>query len=430
MSLIFIYSSVLSGCGFSGLLMSDGLSSSLVVLSWWISLLMLIASQGSVKSGLNKYSLFSGCVCALNFILMVSFFCVDIVWFYVFFEASLIPTFILILGWGYQPERLQAGMYMMLYTITASLPLLVLILYKFELCGTSSFLLKNFLCEYVGDGFVGWSGLVGSEVVFCLGFGAFLVKLPMFSLHLWLPKAHVEAPVAGSMILAGVLLKLGGYGMIRVYGYFCLSSYSVFSDVILCLALWGGVVTGFICFRQVDLKSLIAYSSVGHMSLMLGGCLSNSSWGWQAALGMMLAHGLCSSGMFALANYNYEKTGTRSLVMSKGMLMISPYMSMWWFLFCVANMAGPPSINLLSEIMVFPSVLFKSLWLFFPLGLMSFLAAVYSLFLYTSTQHGGFPKFGFPYGGMNSSSSLVAFLHYFPINGLILKSDLVCFWVI
>ncbi len=93
-------------------------------------------------------------------------------------------------------------------------------------------------------------------------------------------------------------------------------------------------------------------------------------------------------------------------------------------------MAGPPSINLLSEIMVFPSVLFKSFWLFIPLGLMRFLAAVYRLFLYTSTQHGGFPKFGFPYGRIRSSSLLVVFLHYFPINGLILKSDLVCFWVI
>ncbi len=146
---------MLSGCAFSGFLMRDGLRSSLVVLSWWISLLILIASQKGVKTGLNKFSLFSGCVCVLNLILVVSFFCVDIVWFYVFFEASLVPTLFLILGWGYQPERLQAGMYIMLYTITASLPLLALILYKFELCGTSSFLLKNFLCEYYGNGFAG-----------------------------------------------------------------------------------------------------------------------------------------------------------------------------------------------------------------------------------------------------------------------------------
>ena len=404
----------------------DTLTCSLISLTWWISLLTLIASQNSIKTKINRIKIFSRCVCVLNLALLLTFFIRRSLWFYIFFEASLIPTLILILGWGYQPERTQAGMYMILYTITASLPLLLLVPITINLYRTEYILLPNLLSLKTHPPL----SPSLSSLIFITALGAFLVKLPIYSVHLWLPKAHVEAPVAGSIILAGVLLKLGGFGMIRIHQFLRLTDTGTLKDILFCFALFGGIITSLICFRQVDLKSLIAYSSVGHISLVLAGVFSGSSWGWQAALRIILAHGLCSSALFDHANFNYEKTNTRRLIISKGILLLCPIISMWWFLFCAVNIASPPSINLISEIMVFPAIIFNRLWLLVPVALMSFLAAVYNLFLYTTTQHGRAPKFLLPLKTINSPALLLLLLHYIPVNLLILKTDRICSWIL
>nr|UZN44219.1 NADH dehydrogenase subunit 4 [Acharax sp. NY-2022] len=398
----------------------DGLSSVLILLTCWISSMMLLASF-MINLNNNFSSMFLFVVFFLNISLIISFGVSNIIWFYIFFELSLFPTLLLILGWGYQPERLQAGMYMVMYLIVASLPLLLLLMMSYYLVGyLSLFLLKISLVNSM-------SWLLNIQWLFLLL--AFLIKTPIFSVHLWLPKAHVEAPAAGSMVLAGVLLKLGSYGMLRMVQLFNYSlSYMLL--FILLFSLCGGVMSSFICLRQVDIKSLVAYASVGHMSLIVSGIMTNSLWGWQGSLIMMVAHGLCSSSLFALASFSYEKISSRSVFLMKGLLMLAPNMAMWWFLACIGNMAAPPTINLLSEIMLFMSTFFISSWMVIPLGLMTFMAAVYSLYLYSVTQHGGAPKFLYFFLPFKSQNFLLLFMHIVPMNMLIINSSFMVSWII
>jgi NADH-ubiquinone oxidoreductase chain 4 len=257
---------------------------------------------------------------------------------------------------------------------------------------------------------------------------AFLVKIPIFLVHLWLPKAHVEAPVSGSIILAGVLLKLGGYGILRVMPLIQRIN-NIFRWYWIRIRLVGGVLVRFICLRQTDLKSLIAYSSVAHIRIALRGMLTITYWGISGAYTLIIAHGLCSSGLFCLANISYERIGRRRLFINKGILNFIPRIALWWFLLRSCNIAAPPSLNLLGEISLLNRIVSWSWIRIFILALLSFFRAAYTLYLYSYRQHGKLYSGSYSFIRGLNREYLLLFLHWFPLNLLILKRDVCMLWL-
>nr|QKW91296.1 NADH dehydrogenase subunit 4 [Celypha sp. DX-2020] len=391
----------------------DMISFGLILLSIWICGLMLMASENLFK---EKFyiSFFMFNVIFLLIMLYMTFSVMNLFMFYLFFEGSLIPTLLLIMGWGYQPERIQAGLYLLFYTLFASLPLLLGIFFIFN---TESYIMLYFL-KFLN---------LNLYLLYYSMIMAFLVKMPMYFVHLWLPKAHVEAPVSGSMILAGIMLKLGGYGLLRVL-IFLQQVGLKFNFIWVIISLLGGFYVSLNCFCQVDIKSLIAYSSVAHMSLVIGGIMTMSYWGFMGSYVLMIGHGLCSSGMFCLANINYERLHSRSLFINKGMMNFIPSMSLWWFLLMSSNMAAPPSLNLMGEIMLINSLVSWCWFSMIFLMLISFFSAGYSLYLYSYTQHGKYYSGIYSFYMGVSREYLMLLLHWLPLNILVMKIDYSMIW--
>nr|YP_010400408.1 NADH dehydrogenase subunit 4 [Perinereis linea]UQS76107.1 NADH dehydrogenase subunit 4 [Perinereis linea] len=412
-SMIFMYTNFMP-LNLNNMMSLDLMSTMLIMLTLWIMPLVIAASQNIYSKNMNP-SLFLINIVALTLILVSSFSVSHLFSFYILFEASLVPTLFIIMKWGYQPERLQAGMYLMLYTITASLPLLAGI-------AIQVFQHHSYHLFFILYAFNSYTSLIWLIMNF-----AFMVKLPLFVFHLWLPKAHVEAPVAGSMILAAVLLKLGGYGMLRVIFMIPPISPSL-KFYLMSLSLWGGMITSLICARQQDMKSLIAYSSVGHMSLVMAGVLANIQWGLWGAVAMMISHGLLSSALFASADMCYSMSNSRSLLMNKGLNIAIPTMSMMWFIMCAANMAAPPSCNLMAEIMLITCAAVSSKLMFIPLGIMSFTAAAYSLTLYVSMNHGPLNTLNNPALFLSPRNFTVITGHVAPIIIVMLSPSLIVLW--
>nr|WAB70095.1 NADH dehydrogenase subunit 4 [Hyla helenae] len=357
----------------------DQISSPLLILTCWLTAPTLLASQSKLsKEPISRQRAYIFTIILLQTTTLLAFLADNMLLFFIMFESTMIPTLIIITRWGAQKERMLAGTYLLFYTLFGSMALLTALLFFYETFGTLSMLLIKELSLELS--------LSACSVAWWIAcFVAFLVKMPLYGVHLWLPKAHVEAPIAGSMILAGTLLKLGGYGILRM-GSLINDSFLPMAAPLIIFSMFGVLLSAALCTRQTDLKSLIAFSSVSHMGLVIAASMLKTEWSIAGSMILMISHGLVSSALFCLANTSYERTHTRTLIVLQGSQIIMPLMAAWWLLAALLNMALPPSPNFIGEMSILASLFQWSNLTLIIMGLSIIFTTSYSLYLFWSSQ--------------------------------------------
>ncbi|MEE9381349.1 MAG: NADH-quinone oxidoreductase subunit M, partial [Hyphomonadaceae bacterium] len=315
----------------------DGLSILLVLLTTFLMPICILASWNSIKERVTEY------VIAFLILetLMLGVFCaLDLVLFYTFFEGGLIPMFLIIGVWG-GAERTYAAFKFFLYTLLGSLFMLAALVYMYLEAGTSDItVLETY--QFAPD----------VQTWLWLAFAAsFAVKLPMWPVHTWLPDAHVQAPTAGSVILAGVLLKMGGYGFLRFSLPMFPDASQLFQPAMFTLAVIAIVYTSLVAFRQTDMKKLIAYSSVAHMGFVTLGIFSFTDTGVQGAIFQMISHGLISSALFLIVGVVYDRMHTREIGFYGGLVGRMPIYAGLFMLFTMGNVGLPGTSGFVGELL-------------------------------------------------------------------------------
>lgn len=359
----------------SGLLFLDTIRYPLILLTIWVSSITVIVTTFFLK--IKQPALFYVLLIISSLLITACFSSSNLVLFYILFEASVIPLLLLILGWRATPLRLQASNFLLLYIVTFSLPLLFCLFMYWNIAGELSLIVPSPIAQQQTTKIIWLS--------FCLLI-AFLLKTPLYTLHIWLPKAHVEAPVAGSIILARLLLKLGIFGIIRLIYKMPLLLHST-KHVILPIAILGSLLRALFCLRLTDLKIIVAYLSVFHMGLIIIALLLNAKGSTRASILSILTHGLSSSCLFAIVFYLSSTFHSRNLMLIGGLKLSLPLLSLLWFIVLATNISAPPTLNFFGELALILALIDQNSFILIFLFLFLFIGGILSYSIYYAVSH-------------------------------------------
>jgi NADH-quinone oxidoreductase subunit M len=352
----------------------DGISILFVLLTAFLMPICILASWNTIKDRVVDYMI---AFLVLETLVIGVFTSLDLFLFYIFFEGTLVPMFIIIGVWG-GANRIYAAYKFFLYTLLGSVLMLLAMLWMWHEAGTTSI---PALKEYAFSA-------QAQPLLWLAFFASFAVKMPMWPVHTWLPDAHVQAPTAGSVILAGILLKLGGYGFLLFNLPMFPQASQTFAPLVFALSAIAIVYTSLVAFRQTDMKKLIAYSSVAHMGFVTMGIFAGNDQGVQGAVFQMLSHGLISGALFLCVGVVYDRMHTREIALYGGLTARMPWFAAIFMLFTMANVGLPGTSGFIGEILTMVGIYEVSTWtaLFAASGVI--FSAVYALTLYRNVMFG------------------------------------------
>jgi NADH-quinone oxidoreductase subunit M len=353
----------------------DGISLLLILLNSFTTVVVVLAGWKVID---NRVALYMAAFLFLSGLMNGVFCAMDALLFYFFFEATLIPMFIVIGIWG-GPNRVYASVKFFLYTLMGSLLMLVALIYLF-LLSDGSFALSE------------WYRLPipfhAQILIFIAFFLAFAVKIPMWPVHTWLPDAHVEAPTGGSVVLAAIMLKLGGYGFLRFSLPVVPDASQALAGVVIALSLVAVVYIGLVALVQTDMKKLIAYSSIAHMGFVTLGLFLFNVLGIEGAIVQMVSHGFISAAMFLCVGVLYDRVHSRAIADYGGVANTMPVFAAFFMLFAMANAGLPGTSGFVGEFMVIMAAIEVSFWYAFLASTTLIFGAAYTLWMYRRVVFG------------------------------------------